>query len=187
MPDTLTPTDEQLVASYQRSGESNAVDDLFQRHLRRVNNLLYHMLLDESTADDLTQEVFLRALQALPRFRGEARFSTWLYRVALNSSYGHLRAQRRSRLVYQPTVPETKLDGAGPDRSALQVELNEEIRAALAELSPKLRAAIVLTALHDVDVSEAARIEGCTTATMYWRIHQARKQLSGRLAKYLSL
>ena len=65
-------------------------------------------------------------------------------------------------------------------------ELDSEIESALASLSPKLRAAIVLTSVQGLDVKEAARIEGCTTATLYWRIHQARRQLRSRLERWLS-
>jgi RNA polymerase sigma-70 factor (ECF subfamily) len=72
-----------------------------------------------------------------------------------------------------------------PDHLALDRELEAEIAAALADLTPKLRAALVLTTLHGLGVAEAARIEGCGLPTLYWRIHQARKELRKRLARYL--
>jgi RNA polymerase sigma-70 factor (ECF subfamily) len=68
----------------------------------------------------------------------------------------------------------------------MEAELDGQIRAALSELSPKLRAAIVLASVEGFGAREAARIEGCTTATMYWRIHQARKELRHRLRNWLS-
>jgi RNA polymerase sigma-70 factor, ECF subfamily len=177
--------DEQLVDSYRNSGEPSAADELVRRHLPRVNALIYQMVLDESASDDLTQEAFLRALSQLHTFRGDSSFVTWLVQVALNTTYNYLQRRKRSRVEFVPSPPERPDSQPGPDESVLADELSSEIAAALAGLSPKLRAAIVLTSLQRLDVREAARIEGCTTATLYWRIHQARKQLRSRLEKWL--
>jgi RNA polymerase sigma factor (sigma-70 family) len=106
--------------------------------------------------------------------------------VALNTTYSYLQRKKRSRVEYVRSPPEPHAGQPGPDESVLADELSNAITAALAGLSPKLRAAIVLTSLQQLDVREAAGIEGCTTATMYWRIHQARKQLRLRLEKWLS-
>ena len=144
------------------------------------------MVLDESVADDLTQEVFLRALRSLSGFRHQASFSTWLCRVALNTTYSYLKAARNSPIRYCADLSEDRSREPSPEGRVLEAELDGQIRAALSELSPKLRAAIVLTSLEELDVKEAARIEGCTTATMYWRIHHARKKLRHRLRNWLS-
>jgi RNA polymerase sigma-70 factor (ECF subfamily) len=184
-PGNKSLTDEQLVDSYRNSGEPSAADELVRRHLPRVNGMIYQMVLDESASDDLTQEVFLRAVSRLHTFRGDSSFATWLLRVALNTTYSYLQRRKRSRIEYVPRPPERRDSQPGPDESVLAGELSGEIEAALAGLSPKLRAAIVLTSLQHLDVGEAARIEGCTTAALYWRIHQARKQLRSRLEKWL--
>ena len=186
MPRTLALSDEELVASYQRSGETSLLEELVPRHLPRVSALVGQMVLDESAAEDVVQEVFLRAFRQLGGFRGKSSFGTWLYRVALNTTYTYLKRQRRSPIEYRAVLRDPGTVRAGPEDTVLQAELDGEIEAALAELSPKLRAAVALISIEGLKVSEAAKIENCTTATMYWRIHEARKQLRHRLRDYLS-
>ncbi|HUT10595.1 MAG TPA: sigma-70 family RNA polymerase sigma factor [Thermoguttaceae bacterium] len=184
--ETPAPSDEQLLASYRESGRASAAEELVRRHLPRVNALVYRMVLDESVADDITQEVFLRVLRSLSGFRHKARFSTWLCKVALNATYSYLKSEKGSPVRYCREPSEGHSREPSPEDAVLEAELDAEIRAALSELSPKLRAAIVLTSVEQLDVKEAARIEGCTTATMYWRIHQARKKLRHRLKNWFS-
>ena len=140
----------------------------------------------ESVADDITQDVFLSALGGLSNFRHKAKFSTWLCRIALNTTYSYLRTEKRSPISYCRELSEDCSREPSPEATVLCAELDGEVRAALSELSPKLRAAIVLTSLDQLDAKEAAQIEGCTIATMYWRIHQARKKLRHRLQNWLS-
>lgn len=183
---TPRPSDEQLLASFQESGQASAAEDLVRRHLPRVNAIVYQMVLDESVADDVTQEVFLRALRSLSGFRRDAKFSTWLCRVALNTTYNYLNSMKNQRIQYRADLSEGRSHEPLPEDSVLAVELDGQIQAALSELSPKLRAAIVLTSIEGFDAREAARIEGCTTPTMYWRVHQARRKLRHRLRNWLS-
>jgi RNA polymerase sigma-70 factor (ECF subfamily) len=178
-------TDEQLVDSFQRSGDAGAAEELLRRHLPRVRGVVLPMVLDDSTADDLTQEAFLRAFRGLKGFRRKATFATWLYRLTVNVVYDHFKSKGNTAVEYHPRVPDQETSLPTPDAAALHIELDTEIESALAELPPKLRGAIVLTCFEQVGVKEAARIEGCTTGTMYWRIHEARKRLRNRLAKYL--
>jgi RNA polymerase sigma-70 factor (ECF subfamily) len=183
-------TDEQLVAAYQQSGCREALDELVRRHLRKVRALVRPMVLDEATTDDVCQEVFLRVVRSLPGFNGRSRFSTWLYRITLNAARSHLRHRPGRELRGDPSQHAGRLPGASapaePDAALLRAELETELAAALADLSPKLRAAIALTSIGRMAASEAAAVEGCSTATMYWRIHKARKLLERRLGKYLS-
>lgn len=145
------------------------------------------MVLDETVADDLTQEVFLRVVRHLGDFRGESGFSTWLARIAMNVVYSHWRRGRAAPVEFRPEPPDAAGSNPGPARAALCGELEDEIGAALAALPPKLRATIVLTSTQQMTAPEAAQVEGCSTATMYWRIHEARKQLRRRLESYLTL
>ncbi len=180
-------SDEQLVASYQRTRRRQDLDVLLGRYTGRLRGMIYAMVLNHADADDLTQEVLLRAIRGLPRFAGQSRFSTWLYRVALNTTHRFLERRAGSPVHTAAPLPNPATAHADrPDRKAIQAEMNRQITAALAELSPPLRAAMVLTVLEGMPASEAARIEQCSRATMYWRVHQARKILTQRLAKYLS-
>jgi RNA polymerase sigma-70 factor (ECF subfamily) len=104
----------------------------------------------------------------------------------MNTCHSYLEREGRSRVEFRDELPEQLGAASGPVQVALDAELQREIEAALAGLSPGLRAAIVLTGIQGLDPKEAARIEGCSTATMYWRIHQARKRLADQLQGYLS-
>lgn len=181
---TSSATDEQLVADFQQMGKRDCLEALIRRHIGKVRAMIYPMVLNDADADDLTQEVFMRVAQAIGGFRQTARFTTWLYRIAMNTTVSFLRTRRRapaacetdlSALVDQNPVP--------PDQLAVQ-ETEIRITKALASLSPRLRAAITLTAIHGMEAAEAAKIEGCALATFYWRIHQARRLLKNKLGDH---
>ena len=180
------PTDEQLIERCQNAGCSQAANELVRRHLRRVRAVIFPMVLDHSVADDLTQETFLRAWRGLSGFRAEARFSTWLTRIAWNVVQDEVSRRERSATVVAEPIEIACSVTDRPDKAALHRELDQQITAALASLSTKLRAAIVLTGLQQHSPDEAAELEGCSVATMYWRIHEARRLLEQRLAGYLA-
>lgn len=179
-------SDEDLLDRYLRSGERSALEALLDRYLVRLRGLVTGMVGDEPEADDLTQEIFLRAIRGLPRFRKEASFSTWLYRVAMNTVQEFLR-QRDKRPASNPAAVSVEPGRRchEPERRAINGELNGQIAAAVASLSPRLRAAVLLMAIDGLSGEEAAAIEGCTPSTMYWRVHEARKQLAQQLAAHL--
>jgi len=180
-------SDEQLVVSYRESGQVEALEELVDRHLRKTRTMLCQMVLDPSLADDLAQEVFLRVIRGLSNFDGRAKFSTWLYRVAMNTARSFLAGRRRSPVDFCPDLPErAQTRNPQPECAAMEAELKSAIEDAMGELSPRLRGAVVLTSFQGFGIKEAARIEGCATATMYWRIHEARRKLKKRLARYLS-
>ena len=187
-PDTQAgePTDEQLIERCQNSGCPQAANELVRRHLRRVRAVIFPMVLNHSVADDLTQETFLRAWRGLSGFRAEARFSTWLTRIAWNVVQDEVSRRERSATIVTESIEIACSVTDRPDQAALHRELDQQITAALASLSTKLRAAIVLTGLQQHSPDEAAELEGCSVATMYWRIHEARRLLEERLANYLA-
>lgn len=176
--------DEQLVTRYQTSGCAESLNELLRRHLRSVRSLVFPMVLNHARADDLTQEIFLRAIRGLKSFRAEATFSTWLFRITWNVLQDE-HSPRESVLDHAESFDALMSSSDGPDRVALLRELDQQIEAGLAGLTPKLRAAIVLTSLQQLSAEEAAELENCSTATMYWRIHEARRLLEQRLADYL--
>jgi len=180
-------TDEQLAGSYRRDRNQEDLDLLLRRYVPRLRRMIHGMVLNQNDADDLTQEVFLRAIRGLEQFNGRSKFSTWLYRVAINTAHRFLQRRARSPVrettaLNEPTDPR----GREPDRRAMQAEMQGEITAGLAGLSPPLRAAMVLMTLEGMSAEQAAEIEGCSPGTMYWRVHEARKILKTQLAKYLS-
>ncbi len=177
-------SDEVLVTRFREVGCENSASELVRRHLRRVRAVIFPMVLDHTVADDLAQETFLRAWRGLNGFRAEARFSTWLTRIAWNVVRDEVaRRERRPLSLHEADPVEF---GNRPDAAVLYRELDGQIQSALSELTPKLRAAIVLTGLQQLSPEDAAELEGCTVATMYWRIHKARRILEQRLSGYLN-
>lgn len=179
-------TDESLLATFRQTGDPAHLDPLLRRHLPRVRSMIGQFVFNDADADDLTQEVFLRAVRGLDRFSGRARFSTWLYQVALNVSRSYLSRRGRGlpsgngQCVERAAAPHD-----GPAQQASRHEFERAIEHALAGLSDKLRAAVVLIHFQGLSVPEAAEVEGCTRATMYWRVHEARRSLKNQLKEFL--
>jgi len=144
-------------------------------------------VLNHSDADDLTQEVFLRVTKSLAQFKGDSKFSTWLYRVTVNTSTRFLERRGKLPAEIDSRAPEPlERETQGPECRMLSGETAQAVADALATLTPALRAAMVLVVLDGVSVDEAAEVEGCTASTIYWRIHEGRKILRQRLAGYLT-
>jgi RNA polymerase sigma-70 factor (ECF subfamily) len=177
----LTTSDAQIVASYHASGNPQVLGELLRRHIGNVRSLAYQMTFDDAAADDITQEAFLKVMSGLKSFRNESKFSTWLYRITMNTAHVHLRKQKQLVRNNVNAFAEVAERSATAEQRAINGEIMAQLDNALRGLSPKLRAAIVLTAIQQLSPSEAAAIENCSTATMYWRIHQARKLLKKEL------
>ena len=176
-------SDDELIRAFRHEGDPAALDGLIRRHVGWVRAMIYGMVLNDADADELSQEVFIRAIRGLPRFRGEARFSTWLRRIATNAVRTFLARAPRPAPAGDCLTQHADARSATAEQSAIAAELDRRITEALGSLSPPLRAAIVLTAIEGVEVREAARIENCPVATMYWRVHKARRILKKRLAR----
>ena len=144
------------------------------------------MVMNDEVADDLTQDVFLRVVRGLERFEGRSQFSTWLFRIAMNTVRSHF--AKRTRFVQSDNelLEFTTGSTASPACAVLQSELVTEIQKAMTALAPKLRAAIVLVCVEGMPSKDAAEIENCSIDTMYWRVHEARRQLKKLLAEHLS-
>ncbi len=191
-PPTPDP-DAGLVAQF-REGSAAAFDALVERHRLRIFHLACR-LVGTDHADDVAQEVFIAAYRALHHFRGEARFSTWLYRIALHTCSRRLKTiTARSRREHHPSpaaedapdesleIPDSRHD---PERLALRTELREEVRRAIAGLSEKHRDVIVLRDLQQLSYEEIAEVIGCPVGTVRSRLHHATAQLAERLRPYV--
>ncbi len=151
-----------------------------------VRRLMYSMTLNEAEADDLSQDAFIRVYKNLPGFRGGSKFSTWVYRISVNTASSFLKkrtAERKNTADCLPDVPGPARDR--PDVSAAGGETDRAVGRALAGLPADLRAAIVLTGIEGLDYDEAARAANCNKAALYWRVHKARKLLKHALREYL--
>ncbi len=162
-----------------RRGEREAFDRLVVRYQRDVYRLCYRYVNDHEDANDLAQEVFLKAWRAISRFRGESSFSTWLYRIAVNACL-NFRAQRR------PTTQELPETLADPVPGALaRAEGDDQarrVRAAVARLPEKQRATLILKVYHELTHEEVAEILGSTVGTVKANLFHA----LGNLRRLLS-
>jgi RNA polymerase sigma-70 factor (ECF subfamily) len=159
-------------------------------HAARVYGALRRFGLDPGDADEVAQEVFVRAWRGLPRFEERARLSTWLYRIAFNEAQRRL--LRRGPLEADPegddaiaSLPESPV--LGPEARTLDREFEETLERALDQLPADLRAAVVLRDLEGLSTRDAAEIAGVGQAAFKSRLHRGRMQLRSLLEPYLEL
>jgi RNA polymerase sigma-70 factor, ECF subfamily len=171
-----------------RGGDAEAFGELVRGCQERIYMLALQMTRNHADADELSQLAFLKAYEALPRFRADSGFFTWVYRITINLCLSHLKNQ--SRYVPLPGSVDANEDSpspaelAGPDRAEQPVEQAEEVsrvQKALRSLGPELRAAAIAVYIDDMTPRQAAQALGCAEATIYWRLFKARKILSRQL------
>jgi RNA polymerase sigma-70 factor (ECF subfamily) len=173
----MTSTDEELVAR-SIGGDAESFNQLILRWERPIYALAYRTIGREEDARDVCQETFLRAFRALPRFRGQAKFSSWLYRIALNLCRDWIRRERRTGFV-QPPEDVDLVDLASADHASETIEdlvaRNDQIRSVervMALLPEEQRTAIVLKEYHGLTFQEIADIMGCPLSTVKTRLYQ---------------
>lgn len=169
--------DEREWIRLSRAGEAEAFAKLVRLHQRMVHSLTYRMTGSLNDAEDLAQEAFVRAWQHLDSFAGEAKFSTWLCRIAMNACLNWRQREGRRQEVHQTWANDALADGPDHNASTANAELNQRVQAALNRLPAKQRAALVLTIYQELNHAEAARALGCTEATVSWRVFAARSKL----------
>jgi RNA polymerase sigma-70 factor (ECF subfamily) len=157
-------------------GDHEAFEALVRRHQRMIHALTYRMTGSLADAEDLAQETFLKAFQQLAGYRAESKFSSWLYRIALNLCLNWKARQDRRQRLHSDWAQQQE-GGAGLDSGRTQ-----QIQNALLKLNPKQRAAVVLTTYDGLNHAEAARILGCSETTVSWRVFAARAKLKKLLA-----
>jgi RNA polymerase sigma-70 factor (ECF subfamily) len=171
---------ERLVVRAQE-GDRAAFGELVRRYRARIYALTLHLTGSRSDADDITQEVFLRAYDRIAAFQGRSEFFTWLYRIAVNRSLNARRDgdRRRTSDLDDPRVQAAvAVDAYGDPRRAAELRQSyARLVIALDRLAPQLRSTVVLVALQGLSHDEAAAVLGCSAGTVAWRIHEARDRL----------
>ena len=193
----MTRTDEELVAS-ATAGDLDSFNQLVARWERPMYALAYRTLGREEEARDVVQETFLRAFRGLKGFKGQAKFSSWLYRIALNLCRDWMRRERRAPVVQVPegTDAVDLADAqASPAESVEELvarrEMSEAVAKAMAELPEEQRAAILLKEYHGLTFQEIADTLDCPLSTVKTRLYQGlsvlRRRLERRQAEQASL
>jgi len=185
----MTRTDEELVAR-ATAGDLDSFNQLVSRWERPIYALAYRTLGREEDARDVVQEAFLRAYRGLRGFKGEAKFSSWLYRITLNLCRDWIRRERRAPLVQTPegTDPIDLADRhASPSESVEELvarrEMSAAVARAMAELPEEQRSAILLKEYHGLTFQEIADMLQCPLSTVKTRLYQGLSVLRRRLER----
>jgi RNA polymerase sigma-70 factor, ECF subfamily len=191
-PEPVSPSDFELVA-LARQQDLPAYNELMRRHHGKIYGLVYNMTSNKEDAEDLVQDVFVKAYASLGRFRGTSSFYTWIYRIAINRTINFLKKRRRSMALSLDNVDEgIERDPAymelsareSPRRDAVLSELQEKLNKALLTLSEKHRTVVVLHDIQGVPHDEIARMMRCSQGTVRSRLFYARQQLQAELSEY---
>jgi RNA polymerase sigma-70 factor (ECF subfamily) len=181
-------SDETLLVAASRRGDQDAFAQLVQRHQRRVFNLVFRMLQQYEEANEVTQEAFLAAWQGLPSFRGDALFSTWLYRIAYNCALKQLEQRKRDKALEVAVQSEYITAQANCDEridAALDAATRRElISEQLSHLPAKYRIVLVLRHLQEMTYEEMAEILTMPIGTIKTHLFRARNLLKERLEMF---
>ena len=185
---SVTEQDEMQLVAASKQGDQDAFTQLVQQHQRRVFNLVFRMLQQYEEASEVTQETFLAAWQGLPAFRGDARFSTWLYRIAYNCALKQLEQRKREKAL-QAFVQAEEIVAHATQQERIDAELETHARQALvheylANLPTKYRVVLVLRHLQDMTYEEMAEILTMPIGTIKTHLFRARNLLKERLETF---
>ncbi|MDP2170266.1 MAG: RNA polymerase sigma factor RpoE [Rhodocyclaceae bacterium] len=177
-----------------QSGDQEAFGLLVSKYQRKLLRLVMRFVRDSAEAEDVTQEAFIKAYRALPGFRGESAFYTWLYRIGVNTAKNWLVARSRR----MPTVSEiasddtNDIDDGGllrddttPEQILMSKQIGETVNAAMDALPEDLRTAIALREIEGLSYEEIAQVMDCPIGTIRSRIFRAREAIAGKLRPLL--
>lgn len=186
---SVEETDLSLVQRAQR-GDRGAFNALVVKYQHKVLKLVMRYVRNAAEAEDVAQEAFIKAYRALPRFRGDSAFYTWIYRIAINTAKNALAARARSPFEFEldradgeePREVQARMkDTATPEALALTEEIRSTVNAAMEKLPEDLRTAIMLRELEGLSYEEIAESMACPVGTVRSRIFRAREAIDARL------
>jgi RNA polymerase sigma-70 factor (ECF subfamily) len=193
----LEPDVDVLLVDRARRGDKVAFEMLVIKYQRRIERLISRMVRDADLVQDVAQETFIRAYRAMPQFRGDSAFYTWLYRIAINTAKKALVDLRRDPLVSESSLGkgeegeetsrvENELsDGETPEALLASKEIAAAVNAAIAALSEDLRQAITLREIEGLSYEEISDVMNCPIGTVRSRIFRAREAIAAKLRPLL--
>jgi len=180
-----------------KQGDTKAFEMLVVKYRRRIERLIGRMVRDVDIVPDIAQETFIRAYRAIPQFRGESAFYTWLYRIAVNTAKKTLMEMKRDPIVTEsarasrdedddsPRNDHELSDGETPDAVLASKQIAAAVNFAIEALSEELRQAITLREIEGLSYEEIAELMGCPIGTVRSRIFRAREAIAARLRPLL--
>ena len=192
-PSSDAQEDQQLVKR-ARTGDMEAYDELVRRYQERIYATIYHMTANHEDANDLAQETFIKAYQALKSFKGDSSFFTWVYRIAINKTINFLKQRKnKTHMSLNDLDFNTEHDAdllaliseKTPRREVNLIELQEKLNIAMLKLSQVHRLVVTLHDVQGLSHEEISRILNCNTGTVRSRLFYARQQLQAYLSDYL--
>ena len=185
---TARESDQQLVERVQQ-GDKKAFDLLVSKYQQRILNLVGRFVRNPNDAMDVTQEAFLKAYRALPKFRGDSAFYTWMYRIAVNTAKNYLAVQSRRPMEADQDYDEIEqIDSSGvlrdqatPEHMLLRDEIQDTVVNAIEDLPEDLRTAIMLREVEGLSYEEIAEVMDCPIGTVRSRIFRAREAIDKQL------
>lgn len=183
------PTDRQLVERVQR-GDKKAFDVLVLKYQHKIFGLVSRYLRDQDEVQDVTQEAFIKAYRALPRFRGDSAFYTWLYRIAINTAKNHLVSRSRRPPDTDIDVDDGEFhdnsavlkDIESPDELLATSQLEQVVYRAIDDLPEELKVAVTLREFEGLSYEEIAEVMECPVGTVRSRIFRAREAIEKKIA-----
>lgn len=187
-------TGDQLLVERVQRGDRRAFDVLVLRYQQKIVKLVMRFVHDPMEAQDVAQEAFIKAYRALPGFRGDSAFFTWLYRIAINTAKNYVVAMKRRPVEYELDAqsPERQdsnpmlRDDETPEGIAMQEELRVAVSRALSELPEELRTAISLRELDGMSYEQIAEAMDCPVGTVRSRIFRARAAIDKTIAPLMA-
>ncbi|MEJ2393905.1 MAG: RNA polymerase sigma factor RpoE [Candidatus Thiodiazotropha sp.] len=184
--------DQELVLRVQK-GDKKAFDLLVLKYQQKISNLISRYIRDQHEVLDVTQEAFIKAYRALPKFRGDSAFYTWLYRIAINTAKNYLVAQGRrpptddvdAETAEQMDVGVRLKETGTPEHLVLTEEISMTVQKAIEDLPEDLRTAIILRELEGMSYEEIANAMSCPVGTVRSRIFRAREAIDKKLSPLL--
>ncbi len=182
--------DEKRVIKECQKGNVDSFDILVDRYKERVYSLAYQMIGDHTSADDVTQEVFIRAFRGLPKFEGRCSFFTWLYRITINCSYRYLRKNMTflkkvtheiDPAVYMDDTIKHKITGNSPYKSLEMKETMDVLSKAIDNLPVKHKTALIMFEFQGLSIQDISDILKTSPGTIKSRLHHARLKLKNQM------
>ena len=175
--------DQENIIARARRGDADAFEQLVVAYRDQVFRLALRMCGNEADADEVAQEAFLSAWKALPNFRGDSRFSTWLYQLTSHAAIDLMRRKKRQIAAEDITEVSAPDPAPGPQQQAEQSETRQAVRDAMAQLSPEYRQIVVLRFLQELSYEEIGAVLKLPPGTVKSRLNRAKSQLKDILSK----